>query len=144
MNKMTGIFCNILECSLKTRQHITVLSRSVKFKVLSTSWTTSEQATWRRWSDKVTLLDALKKLEVVRKCMCQFGIKDNIVTMCNKIENKLYRLKSWRKRKTNIYWVVKYINTGHHLTISHYHHNISMGYWVHFMTSNLLLFVGLI
>jgi len=45
MNKMTGIFYNILECSLKTKQHITVLSRSVKSKVLNTSWTTNEQAT---------------------------------------------------------------------------------------------------
>jgi len=125
---MTGIFCNILECSLKTRQHITVLSKSVKSKVLNTSWTTSEQATSRRQSDNVTLLDALKRLEVARKCMCQFDMKDNIVTMCNKTENKLYRFKSWRKRKTNIYWVVKYTKTGHHLTISHFHHNTSMGY----------------
>lgn len=142
---MTGIVCNILEYSLKSRQHITVLSRFVKSKVLNTSWTTSEQATWRRQSDKVTFLDALKRLEVARKYMCQSDIKDNTVTMCNKIENELNSLKSWRKGKTNnTYWVVKKINTGCHLTISHYHHNTSIGYWVYFVTSNLLLFAGLI
>lgn len=108
MNYMTGIVYNVLEYSLRTTQYMTVLSRFVKSTVLSTSWTTSEKATWRRQSDKVTLLDALKRLEVARKYKCQFDIKDNIVIMYNKFENKLYRLKSWRKGKTNnIYLVVK-------------------------------------
>jgi len=82
---------------LKTRQHITVLSKSVKSKVLNTSWTTSEQATSRRQSDNVTLLDALKRLEMVRKCMQESDTDDGFTVMCGKHENKLCRLRAQEK-----------------------------------------------
>jgi hypothetical protein len=42
----------------------------------------------------VTLMDAQKTLEMARKYVCQFDIKGSIVTMCNKLENELYKLKA--------------------------------------------------
>lgn len=49
-------------------------------------------------------------LEVARKYVYQFDIKDIVIMMCSKLENELYRLRSWRKEKTyNINWLVKKI-----------------------------------
>lgn len=43
--------------------------------------------------DKETFLDALEGLKLVRKNMCHFDLEDSIVTMCNKLEKVLYRLR---------------------------------------------------
>jgi hypothetical protein len=39
-------------------------------------------------------LDAQKALEVTRKYMCLFGIKDCIIITYNKLENEVYRLRA--------------------------------------------------
>jgi hypothetical protein len=35
---------------------------------------------------KATFLDALKRLETARKCLCQFDTKTNITVLCNKVK----------------------------------------------------------
>jgi hypothetical protein len=47
-------------------------------------------------------LDALKGLEAARKCMCQFDTENNIIVMCNKVENALYKLRAQEKRKKKL------------------------------------------
>jgi hypothetical protein len=47
---------------------------------------------------KVLFLDALIGLEATRKHMCQFDTEDNIIVMCNKVENESYRLRAQEKR----------------------------------------------
>jgi hypothetical protein len=51
---------------------------------------------------KATFLDAPKGLEAARKDICQFDTKHSIIVMCNKVENALYRLRSWEKRKKDL------------------------------------------
>jgi hypothetical protein len=43
---------------------------------------------------QVTLMDAQKTLEMARKYVCQFDIKGSIVTMSNRLENELCKLKA--------------------------------------------------
>jgi len=47
--------------------------------------------------DKVTFLDALKRLEMVRKCMQESDTDDGFTVMCGKHENKLCRLRAQEK-----------------------------------------------
>jgi hypothetical protein len=58
---------------------------------------------------KATSLDALNELEAARKYMRQFDTSNNIILMCNKVENELYRLRTQRekKQKTLIEWLKK-------------------------------------
>ena len=39
---------------------------------------------------KVTLLDAVKGLDVATKCVCQLVIVDNFITKCDELENELH------------------------------------------------------
>jgi hypothetical protein len=48
---------------------------------------------------KATLLDALK---TARKCLCQFDTKNNITVLCNKVKNKLYRLRDQGEKKQRL------------------------------------------
>jgi hypothetical protein len=48
---------------------------------------------------KAAFLDPLKGLEASRKYINQFDTKNNIIVMCNKVENKLYRLRAQGERK---------------------------------------------
>jgi hypothetical protein len=48
---------------------------------------------------KATFLDALKGLEVSRRYMCQFDTENNIIVMCNKVENELYTSRAQGKRR---------------------------------------------
>jgi hypothetical protein len=48
---------------------------------------------------KATSLDALKRLEATKKYICQFYTKNNIIVMCNKVENELHRLRVRREKK---------------------------------------------
>jgi hypothetical protein len=48
---------------------------------------------------KATFLDALKGLEAARKYICQFDTENNIIVMCNKVENELYRLRAQEKKQ---------------------------------------------
>jgi hypothetical protein len=48
---------------------------------------------------KTTFLDAMKGLEEARKYMCQFDTENNIIVMCNEVENELYRLRAQEKNK---------------------------------------------
>jgi hypothetical protein len=48
---------------------------------------------------KATFLDALKVLEAARKYIRQFDTKNNIVVMCNKVENELYRQSPRKENK---------------------------------------------
>ena len=72
-------------------QHVTVQQTFVEFTVLIGSWTSGWQDQKkdqkRRWLKEVTLLDALKGPCVARKYECQSDIKDNIIIMCNRLEN---------------------------------------------------------
>jgi hypothetical protein len=49
---------------------------------------------------KATFLDVSKGLEASRKYINQFDTKNNIIVMCNKVENKLYRLRAQEEKKT--------------------------------------------
>jgi hypothetical protein len=55
-------------------------------------------------------LDALKALEAARKYMCQFYTKNNIIVMCNKVENELYTLRAKGEKKQKTDWLKKYCN----------------------------------
>jgi hypothetical protein len=58
-------------------------------------------------------LDALKELEAARKYMCQFDTKNNIIVMCNEVENELYRQSLRRRKKKHeslIEWLKKKCN----------------------------------
>ena len=48
--------------------------------------------------DKVTFLDALKRLEVVRKYMQGSDTDDSFTVMCGKHENKLCSLRAQEKK----------------------------------------------
>jgi hypothetical protein len=58
---------------------------------------------------KVAFLDAWKGLEAARKYMCQFDTKNNIIVMCNEVENELHRLRAQekKKQKPRIEWLKK-------------------------------------
>jgi hypothetical protein len=43
--------------------------------------------------------DALEGLEAAGNYMCQFDTENNIIVMCNEIENELYRLRAQEKKK---------------------------------------------
>jgi hypothetical protein len=42
---------------------------------------------------KTTISDALKEQEAARKCLCQFDTEDSFISLCNKVQNKIYRLR---------------------------------------------------
>jgi hypothetical protein len=48
---------------------------------------------------KATFLDALIGLEATRKYICQVHTKNNIIVMCNKVENELHRLRAQGEKK---------------------------------------------
>jgi hypothetical protein len=50
----------------------------------------------------VTFFYTLKGLQVARKCIFQIGIEDSIITMCKKLENKLYRLRAKEKKNQHL------------------------------------------
>jgi hypothetical protein len=50
---------------------------------------------------KATFFDALKGWEAARKYICQFHTKNNIIIMCTKVENELYRLTQGEKKQKN-------------------------------------------
>jgi hypothetical protein len=57
-------------------------------------------------------LDAPKVLEAARKYMSLFGNENNIIVICSKVENELYRLRAQEKnkQKTSIQWLKKRCN----------------------------------
>jgi len=82
--------------------------------------------------DTVTFLYALKGLQLARKYMWQIGIENSIVSICYKLENELYR-----KKPTLVCCLNKH--NADHLT-SCYYHITSVGYYLHFVSSNVLIF----
>jgi hypothetical protein len=46
---------------------------------------------------KTTFLETMKELEGAGKYICHFDTKNNITTMCRKLENKLYGLRAQGK-----------------------------------------------
>jgi hypothetical protein len=48
--------------------------------------------------------------EAARKYIHQFDTKNNIVVMCNKVENELYGLRAQREKKQKTDWLKKYCN----------------------------------
>jgi hypothetical protein len=58
---------------------------------------------------KATFFVALKGLEATVKCICQFGTENNVIVMCSKVANELYRLRAQEKKKQKflIEWLKK-------------------------------------
>jgi hypothetical protein len=52
---------------------------------------------------KATFLGALKGLNATRRYKCEFDTKNNIIVMCNRVENELYKLRTQEKKKQNSY-----------------------------------------
>jgi hypothetical protein len=75
-------FCVILRVDLVLDQHFTRLEEEEEIA-----------------EHKATFLDVLKGLEAVRKYMCKFDTENNIIVVCYKAENEVYRLKA-HERKT--------------------------------------------
>jgi hypothetical protein len=60
-------------------------------------------AVWRNGKRLGIIFDALNVLEVVRKYVCRFDIKGDIIIMCNKVENEVYELRAKDKENNNEY-----------------------------------------
>jgi hypothetical protein len=90
MKTMSGTVYNLLECSLRTTQYVTVLVGFVESSALTTldqHSTRLEEETEEEVAEcKATFLDALKGLEVARKYMCQYGTENNVIVMCNRVK----------------------------------------------------------
>ena len=54
---------------------------------------------------KAILWDTLKELEAARKFVYEFCVEDDLVLMCNRFENELYRLSI--QTQQNTCWLVK-------------------------------------
>ena len=57
--------------------------------------------------DMVTFLDAVKGLDMARKCMCQLDFVDYFITRSNDPKNELHRKLKFKKPKF-IDWLDKY------------------------------------
>jgi hypothetical protein len=51
---------------------------------------------------KLTFLNAFKRLEAARKCLCQFDTENNFPVMHSKVENELYRLTTQKRYKRKL------------------------------------------
>lgn len=91
---------NLLECSMRTMQHVAVLLRFVKSTVLTTCWTNSwlgqENQKRKPQNIKQDSWIALKELEAAKKYMFQFDTRDNITVMWKKFN---YTDKNFQKKK---------------------------------------------
>jgi hypothetical protein len=67
-------------------------------QVLDQKLTRPEKELKEEVAEEKTLLDSIKELEAARKYMCLFDTKNNIILMCNKVENELYRLRTKKKK----------------------------------------------
>jgi hypothetical protein len=58
---------------------------------------------------KATILDALKEQEPARKYLCQFDTENSFISLCNKVENELYRMRAQgqKEQKSLIDWLKK-------------------------------------
>jgi hypothetical protein len=102
MKRMMHSLQPLLECSLRTTQHVTVPSRSVECKMLDQHLTRPEEEPEEEEEvaeHKTTFLDALQRLEAARKDMCQFVTKNSIIIMHNKVEINYTDLELKKKKK---------------------------------------------
>jgi hypothetical protein len=100
VKKMTVTVYNFFECSLRTTQHVPVLSRSVESAVvyrpldLYLSMPEEEPEGENKVAEHIaTFSDALKGLEAARKHMCQDDTKNKYY--CNMLT---VETESWKKK----------------------------------------------
>jgi hypothetical protein len=95
--KMSGTFYRLLECSYPTCDSaLEVCGVWSVDHLLDQYFTRPEEEVVER---KGTFLDTPKGLEAARKYICQFDTKNNIIVMCNIVENELYKLKEKRNKR---------------------------------------------
>lgn len=84
---MIGKVYNLLEFSVRTAQHVTMLLRSVEsgvvYHMLDQDLTRAEE---EEVAEHKPFLDSLKGLEAARKYMCQLDSENNNIVMCNKLK----------------------------------------------------------